>query len=158
MSPKLVMIGGMTMDWIINAEGEVGVKSCGGNTMYAAAGARFWSDDVATVSRVGADFPEHFLTSFADAGIDISHIRRVPGRHELVVAWRYDTQGNREDINPPVDLPPLGYTGPDVAEDHVVLYPTLGHLSRDGRHWIVDVHGDVSAPGKMTLGKRMLLR
>jgi ribokinase len=114
------MIGGMTLDWIINVDGEVGVKSCGGNTMYAAAGARFWSDDIATVSRVGEDFPEHYLTPFAEAGIDVSHIRRVPSRHELVVAWRYDAQGNREDIDPPRDLPPLGYTGPDVAEEHLV--------------------------------------
>jgi phosphatidate phosphatase APP1 len=45
-----------------------------------------------------------------------------------------------------------------VAGDHVVLYPTLGHLSRDGANWVVDLHGDVSAPGQMTLGKRMLLR
>lgn len=122
MSPKLVMIGGMTMDWIINAEGEVGIKSCGGNTMYAAAGARFWSDDIAAVSCVGADFPQHYLTPFAEAGIDISQIRRLPCRHELVVAWRYDAQGNRQDIDPPRDLPPLGYTGPDVAEEHLVYH------------------------------------
>src|SRR5947208_5590108 len=42
--------------------------------------------------------------------------------------------------------------------DRVVLFPSLGHLSRDGRHWIVHVHGDVSTAGKMTLGKRVLLR
>ena len=136
MSPKLVMIGGMTLDWIINVDGDVGVKSCGGNTLYAAAGARFWSDDIATVSRVGADFPEHYLTPFAEAGIDISHIRRVPGRHELVVAWRYDADGNRQDINPPLDLPPLGYTGPDVDEDHLVYHQGMdiaevAHLDPD---------------------------
>lgn len=43
-------------------------------------------------------------------------------------------------------------------EDRVVLFPTLGQLSRDGRHWIVNVHGDVSAEGQLTLGKRLLLK
>jgi phosphatidate phosphatase APP1 len=42
--------------------------------------------------------------------------------------------------------------------DRVVLFPSLGHLSRDGRQWIVHVHGDVSTTGKMTLGRRVLLR
>ena len=42
--------------------------------------------------------------------------------------------------------------------DRVVLFPSLGHLSRDGRHWIVHVHGDVSTAGKMTLGRRVLLK
>ena len=43
-------------------------------------------------------------------------------------------------------------------EDRVVLFPSLGHLSRDERHWVVDFHGDVSAAGKLTLGKRLLLK
>jgi phosphatidate phosphatase APP1 len=34
----------------------------------------------------------------------------------------------------------------------------VGHLSSDGEHWIVDVHGDVSAPSKLSFGKRMLLK
>jgi phosphatidate phosphatase APP1 len=42
--------------------------------------------------------------------------------------------------------------------DRVVLFPSLGYLSRDQRHWIIDVHGDVSAPGKISLGKRVLLK
>lgn len=45
-----------------------------------------------------------------------------------------------------------------AAEDRVVLFPSLGHLSPDGEHWLVDVHGDVSAPAPMTLRKRLLLR
>ena len=44
------------------------------------------------------------------------------------------------------------------AEDRVVLFPSLGHLSPDGEHWLVDVHGDVFAPAAMTLRKRLLLR
>jgi phosphatidate phosphatase APP1 len=44
-------------------------------------------------------------------------------------------------------------------EDRVVLFPSVGHLDATGQHWIIDVHGDVSAAAKKpSLGKRMLLR
>jgi len=42
--------------------------------------------------------------------------------------------------------------------DRVVLYPSVGYLSRDQRDWIVGVHGDISSAGKMSLGKRVLLK
>jgi phosphatidate phosphatase APP1 len=45
-----------------------------------------------------------------------------------------------------------------AQEDRVVLFPSLGHRSKDGEQWIVNVHGDVSAAGKLTLSKRVLLR
>ena len=47
----------------------------------------------------------------------------------------------------------------DLADgDRVVLFPSLGQLSTDQRHWIVQIHGDVSTAGRMTLGKRLLLK
>ena len=45
-----------------------------------------------------------------------------------------------------------------AGEDRVVLFPSLGHLAPDGKHWYIDVHGDVFSDGRMNLGKRMLLR
>jgi len=43
-------------------------------------------------------------------------------------------------------------------EDRVVLFPSLGYLSSDQRHWVVHLHGDVSAAAKLSLGKRLLLK
>jgi phosphatidate phosphatase APP1 len=45
-----------------------------------------------------------------------------------------------------------------AREDRVVLFPSLGHLAEGGKHWLIDVHGDVFGAGRMNLGKRMLLR
>ncbi len=45
-----------------------------------------------------------------------------------------------------------------AEEDRVVLFPSLGHLAEGGRRWIVNLHGDVSAAGRMTLGKRLLVK
>jgi phosphatidate phosphatase APP1 len=42
--------------------------------------------------------------------------------------------------------------------DRVVLFPSLGHLAPDGKHWLIDVHGDVFGEGHINLGKRVLLR
>ena len=43
-------------------------------------------------------------------------------------------------------------------EDRVVLYPTFGHLSADGKCWHVGVSGVVFGPGRVSLRRRMLLR
>jgi phosphatidate phosphatase APP1 len=45
-----------------------------------------------------------------------------------------------------------------AAEDQVQLFPSLAVPSDDGRHWIVNVHGDVSAPQPLSFSKRMLLK
>jgi len=45
-----------------------------------------------------------------------------------------------------------------AREDRVILFPSVGYLSRDRGYWIVNVHGDVSCAGKLSLGKRMLLK
>src|SRR5262245_45431454 len=43
-------------------------------------------------------------------------------------------------------------------EDRVVLFPTLARQSPDGTYWSVPIHGDVSTPVKLSLGKRVLLK
>jgi phosphatidate phosphatase APP1 len=45
-----------------------------------------------------------------------------------------------------------------AEDDRVVLFPSLGYLASDEKHWLVTVHGEVSGPGRMTLGKRVMLR
>ena len=42
--------------------------------------------------------------------------------------------------------------------DRVLLYPTFGHQSADGRSWHIGVSGVVYEPGRENLRKRMLLR
>jgi len=45
-----------------------------------------------------------------------------------------------------------------APEDQVQLFPSLAYPSADGQNWIVNVHGDISAPQPMSFGKRMLLK
>jgi hypothetical protein len=43
-------------------------------------------------------------------------------------------------------------------EDRVIIYPTFGHLSADGRSWHLGISGVVYEPGRNNLRRRMLLR
>ena len=47
----------------------------------------------------------------------------------------------------------------DVEQtDHVEIYPTVGHLTRDGAAWRIDVYGTVYEAGSVNPRKRLLLR
>ena len=43
-------------------------------------------------------------------------------------------------------------------QDQVIIYPTFGHLSADGRSWHLGISGVVYEPGRHNLRRRMLLR
>lgn len=45
-----------------------------------------------------------------------------------------------------------------AGEDRVVLFPSLAARSRDHKHWLINIHGDVSAACPVSLGKRLLLK
>jgi phosphatidate phosphatase APP1 len=44
------------------------------------------------------------------------------------------------------------------SEDEVQLFPSLAAPSVDGKHWMVNIHGDISADQPISFGKRMLLK
>jgi len=47
----------------------------------------------------------------------------------------------------------------DVSvHDHIVVYPTFGHLAEGGSTWKIDVFGTVYGAGSVSLRKRLLLR
>jgi phosphatidate phosphatase APP1 len=45
-----------------------------------------------------------------------------------------------------------------AAHESVALFPSLGHLEPGGNHWRIAVHGEVYCSGKVSLGKRLLLK
>lgn len=57
----------------------------------------------------------------------------------------------------PVDNVDLERLALDPAEE-AVLYPTFGHLSPDGREWLIGVSGVVFRPGPENLRLRMAMR
>jgi ribokinase len=117
-TPDVVTIGGVTLDWIISGTGEVAIRCCGGNALYSAVGARLWGVNVAVVSNVGDDYPEEMLEAFSAADVDLSGIRRLDEPHELVFAAQYDRSGERFAIRPSEVFPPNGIDAPEARELH----------------------------------------
>ncbi len=95
MSPQLIVFGCLTTDNIVTAEGERLPQSYGGNCLYAALGARVWSDRVGVVSRYGAGFSEAPIELLRSLGIDTAGIRHRGVPHGRNVAFAYRADGSR---------------------------------------------------------------
>ena len=95
-----VAVGGLTLDSVIGAAGDVHYRQGGGNAYYAAVGMRLWARRVGIVSRVGSDYPTEYLDALADAGIDTSGVRKVDRRHALTAGYQYDRLGHRRLVDP----------------------------------------------------------
>jgi len=92
---KFVTVGNMTIDEILLPDGRSASSQCGGNCLYAAVGARIWSDSVGIVSLVGADFPRAWLDAVREAGIDTRGIAALPQPHGMHAGLAYRADGER---------------------------------------------------------------
>jgi sugar/nucleoside kinase (ribokinase family) len=99
--PSVVVFGSLTIDNVVRATGEILPQSAGGNAVYAALGARVWSDSVGMVSRRGEGYHEATLELLRREGIDVEGVRRVEGRHRMNVAFAYREDGGRTRHIPP---------------------------------------------------------
>ena len=73
------MIGNLTIDDVVRANGTTSLRSLGGNTIHASTAANIWGVTVGIVARVGEDFPAAALTRLRRAGIDTAGVHPVPG-------------------------------------------------------------------------------
>ena len=92
---KYVTVGNLTIDEILLPDGSRGSRQCGGNCLYAAVGARIWSDSVGIVSLAGTDFPREWLDRVRAAGIDIQGISDLLQPHGMRAGFVYDAEGER---------------------------------------------------------------
>jgi sugar/nucleoside kinase (ribokinase family) len=88
------VIGCLTRDSVISANGERILSACGGNALYAAAGAHVWEPRVGVVARVGTDYPAACLAELAES-VDLAGLRHLPGEHPLRVTFAYRPDGER---------------------------------------------------------------
>jgi sugar/nucleoside kinase (ribokinase family) len=100
-SPRLIVFGCLTTDNVIAATGALLPEIYGGNCLYAALGARVWSDRVGVVSRYGAGYSEAPIDLLRSLGIDTSGIRRLDVPHGRNVAFAYRADGSRTRVIPP---------------------------------------------------------
>ena len=78
-SPKVVVVGNLTLDDVVLPDGTTRMASVGGNTLYAALGARLWQPGVGIVTRRGEDFPHDLNAELLSLGIATDGATSVPG-------------------------------------------------------------------------------
>lgn len=95
---KYVIVGGLSLDSVINAAGEKMLDQFGGNAAYGCAGARIWAPgEVGMVARRGEGFPSEWLRHAERAGVDVAGVTAVAKPHGLLGGLVYDARGDRDD-------------------------------------------------------------
>lgn len=132
--PRVVVAGDLTLDDVVLPDGTTQMAAVGGDSLYAALGARLWEPRVGLVTRRGEDFPAAHLDLLADLGVDTGGVRDVAGptvRNWVIYendgrrSWVYRTPAERsgEVAVRPEDIPAawLATTPPPVI--HVAGMP-----------------------------------
>ncbi len=147
--PLFICVGSLTIDSIVAPDGKAIPRLWGGNVVYAAVGARMWSDRVGIVSRVGNDYPTDFLELLMARGIDTSGVSRVEERHGMNVAFFYRANGNRQRGVPREILERISEADRPYFTDYTTLgtqhrYQTWFTFSPDPsdipRDWLTSAH------------------
>jgi len=127
--PRLLIVGGLSIDTITDAAGDTQLAVPGGNAIYAAIGARLWGVRPRVVGLIGDDYPTAWLEELSDAGVDATGVQRVAGPHQSRFAVRYRADGEREPHVPVAAFAGAGVPMPAVLERMAEL------LSTDGSTW-----------------------
>jgi sugar/nucleoside kinase (ribokinase family) len=116
-------VGGLREDYALLSSGEARLHELGGSAVYAAAGARVWTNLVGLVARVGANYPADWLARLRDRGLDISGVKVLPEPQDTRAFYAYVSLEERVQTNPAahfarvgLPMPPemAGYTAPDA--------------------------------------------
>jgi len=116
MAARYLLVGGFSIDTLTGADGTSHLGVAGGNALFAAAGAHFWSQSLAVVGVVGADYPKAWLRTLRSHGIDVSGVQHSPTAHEGYWAARYLANGEREPYVPAQAYLEAGVTLPAPLE------------------------------------------
>ena len=96
-SADLWVLGNVTTDDLVLANGTTAMGLCGGGAIFAALGGRLWSTRVGLSARVGPDFPAHHIQAVAAAGIQLA---LSPVDTPSIHSWAlYETADRRRFIN-----------------------------------------------------------
>jgi hypothetical protein len=132
---EFAFVGSLREDYALLSSGEARLHELGGGAVYAAAGARVWTNLVGLVARVGANYPAAWLTRLNERGLDISGVKVVPGPQDTRAFYAYVSLEERVQTDPAaqfarVGLPmPAALAGYKPSEDLPVSRDKFGPLS-----------------------------
>ncbi len=117
--PKFIFLGGLREDYCITHDGRTIDGALGGNAIYAAVGARLWTDSVGLLGRVGSNFPSQWLEAIAGAGVDLCGIRTLPEALDIRTFYAYLSPDERTDTQPALHYQRVGQALPKALTDYV---------------------------------------
>ena len=94
-APDYLVFGHLLVEDTVMPGGERALGRLGGDAVYATVGAHIWTDRVASVGRVGHNFPREHIAALERAGYETAGL--VPCEHNTLRLWvHYDERGGRE--------------------------------------------------------------
>ena len=109
---KLLIAGDLTQDFIIDLSGSSKNNIAGGSLFYAAAGARIWNDYIGLIGRVDNNYPEEWIGSAQNRGLDTSGILRLPQSYDSRVFFHWRDNDHCIHDNPVASYAKFGLTFP----------------------------------------------
>ncbi|HJW89911.1 MAG TPA: carbohydrate kinase family protein [Anaerolineales bacterium] len=115
-SPRFLIAGKLTRDFIVLPSGEILLDVPGGNLVYAACGLAVWEPEPppALVARVGQDYPLDWVQAFARRGFDTRGIRVLPQEIDVRSFFAYPDRTTKVYENPVPFFAQLGVPFPKV--------------------------------------------
>jgi ribokinase len=120
---KFITAGGLRVDYLITQAGEARLGMVGGNSVYAAVGARLWTDDVHIWARRGGNYPAEWLARLAQYGLGTAGTVAVAGRHDHRTFYAYTGDGRRVDSQPELQFARIGQPLPAGLAGYVHSTP-----------------------------------
>lgn len=132
--PRVIIVGNLTIDDVVLPDGTTRMSSLGGNSLYAALGARLWQPGVGIVTRRGDDFPGDLTRVLLSLGVSTGGIVDIPGptvRNWVVYEtggerhWIYRTprERSRQVAVQAQDVPPAWLAGEPPPVVHIAAMP-----------------------------------
>jgi hypothetical protein len=94
---RLLVTGGMILDSVVTADGQVSLERMGGNAAYGATGACLWSDAVAVAANIPSNYPQEHIDALGRAGIGIDGVRRLDDAVDEAEWFLHEPDGSRLD-------------------------------------------------------------
>ncbi len=112
MDPTLVIAGHLSRDYILPPAGRPLLDVPGGDLLYAAAGAALWERGAGLLGRAGEDYPQEWLRSFEQHGLDTGGISIQAEPLDLRYFLAYTDPITLHKNNPVAHFAHLGLTFP----------------------------------------------
>lgn len=127
MIPDLVTVGGLTVDNVISAEGQVALAQAGGNGAYSAVGALFWQPRIGLVSCAVETYPRATIERLEAHGIDLAGVAWSDERLTACDWFIYDAEGRREEglSSRPEALAEAGFSTGRLSPEEVARWRAM---------------------------------